>query len=39
MPEHLFPGVFVEEAASSTRVIAGVPTSTTAFVASTVTVS
>ena len=35
MPEHLFPGVFVEEAASGTRAIAGVPTSTTAFVGAT----
>jgi Bacteriophage tail sheath protein len=35
MPEHLFPGVFVEEAASSTRAIAGVPTSTSAFVGAT----
>ena len=31
MPEHLFPGVFVEEAASGTHAIAGVPTATTAF--------
>ena len=35
MPEHLFPGVFVEEAASGMRAIAGVPTSTTAFVGAT----
>src|SRR5262249_58129936 len=35
MPEHLFPGVFVEEAASGMCAIAGVPTSTTAFVGAT----
>jgi hypothetical protein len=35
MPEHLFPGVFVEEAASGTRAIAGVPTATAAFVGAT----
>ena len=35
MPEHLFPGVFVEEAASGTRTIAGVPTAVTAFVGAT----
>jgi phage tail-like protein len=35
MPEHLFPGIFVEEGASSMGAIAGVPTSTTAFVGAT----
>jgi phage tail-like protein len=35
MPEHLFPGVFVEEAASGMRAIAGVPTATAAFVGAT----
>jgi phage tail-like protein len=36
MPEHLFPGVFVEEAAPPAHTIAGVPTSTTAFLGATV---
>ena len=31
MPEHEFPGIFVEEVASETHAIAGVPTATTAF--------
>jgi phage tail-like protein len=31
MPEHDFPGIFVEEVASETHAIAGVPTATTAF--------
>jgi phage tail-like protein len=35
MPEHLFPGVFVEEAAPPAHTIAGVPTSTTAFLGAT----
>lgn len=35
MPEHLFPGIFVEEAAPPAHTIAGVPTSTTAFLGAT----
>jgi phage tail-like protein len=35
MPEHLFPGVYVEEVESSAHAIAGVPTSTTAFLGAT----
>ena len=35
MPEHLFPGVYVEEVESSAHAIAGVPTSTAAFLGAT----